>query len=330
MYFNSQVWLGDLSAGAWTSVADHDLAGAMGRVHSLRMDDRGHVWIQVLNSLHEFDPGTGAIRSQWLPISPTIQNSIPPGLPEEAERYYRKSDTQLVMSIRSALGMRQQLCDLKGKPGSSPNRFVPVSRLSDQIVDIEPDGGFLWVLCQHQLLLYHPASHKYVGGYSLEKAGDPSALVCDGGNVWLSVLRSDYLHTGSHRNDEWSLVKLNASALKSIPPDRWLPDTTAGQELAARRATLTEPERSLYDFFTGDDASVVRELGNAEMAGLSAQSLFILTMADAELGQAESAARFKNELDTRFAGSVFTRALKKPEPHPIPAASLNNRRYPPP
>jgi hypothetical protein len=317
LYYNKQLLECDLSSHTWTNILDNATLDRIGRVDSLVGDGRGNFWLQNFNSVHQLDAVTRKIHSQWAPISPTIQNTVPPGIPEQVQRMYRKTDAQLTLTIRHMMELRQQFNDLNGQPGHSPNRFVPGSRLAGQVQSLAPDGEFLWILTRDSLLLYHPASLSYAGGFSLNGMGTPISVACNGSDLWISAEQGASFH----------ILKLNGNSLKSVPREHWMPDTISSDELNSRLATLSPSERTLYDFFTGNDASAIRRFHDVGEKNLDAQSLYLLATAHEEMGEAGPAGHFKEELKNRFPESVFVKALK-PSDRMHLNSNLKNPQHP--
>ena len=212
---------------------------------------------------------------------------------------FRKTDGQLIQSIRQMMDLRHQSADLKRTGSNVPNRFVPGSRLSAGLVAIAPDGEFLWILLEQALWLYHPPSHSYVGGFSLQGRGELSSLACAGTNLWV----------GARQGAECFILKIDGSALKSIPRGHWVSDTISNPELASRLKAFSPQQRALYDFFTGDDKSAIRQLEQSREEEANAQCLYLMATAYAELGQTGPAAHYENELKARFPESPFAKAL---------------------
>ena len=300
LLYNSQLLLCDLKSNTWTRIADPPSLDRIGRIRSLTGDGRGKFWIASDSGLHGVDPNIGKIRSQWIPVSPTVQateSSMDPGqVPSH------KTDSQLVKEIQQKLELRRRLLEARKTDTNQPNLFVPDSRLYAGILSVTTDDDFLWVFTAETThpLLYHPASQSWVGGFSIRHMGTPSALACGSGKLWLAT----------QRGQDFMILEMDARALKSTPRERWLPDIVSHEELAARISDLSEHERSIYCFFSGNDTAAVKLLQPTPTENeLEAESLFLLHLSFAEMGESNQAGYFERKLTKEFPDSVFTKIL---------------------
>jgi hypothetical protein len=299
LLYNSQVLLCDLESNTWTRIADPPSLDRIGRINSMADDGSKNFWIASDSGLHSVDSNTGRIRSQWIPLLPTVQTiKIPEFLPRGLAH---KTDLQLVGRIQQKLQLRRRLLEARKTDTNQPNLFVPDSRLSAGILSVTADADFLWVFTKETTrpLLYHPASQKWVGGFSIDRMGTPSVLACGGGKLWLAA----------RRWEDFAILKIDTSSLKSIPRERWLPDLVSREELTARVSNLPEHERAVYCFFSGNDTAAVELLQNQAEDRLDAESLFLLGSSFAEMGESNRAVHFEQKLAQKFPDSVFTKIL---------------------
>jgi hypothetical protein len=84
-----------------------------------------------------------------------------------------------------------------------------------------------------------------------------------------------------------------------------LPERISPEELAAKLAGLTEHQKAVYYFFSGDDASAIRLLHAKNEDDLDAESLFLLSVVYAETGQNDQANHLEQKLDEEFPDGVF-------------------------
>ena len=296
--YNSQLLLCDVISNTWMRLADPQSLDQIGRINSITGDGSKNFWISSDKGLHEVDPDTGEIQSQWITISPKIQ--VADGFAFPGHVPARKPDAELVRQIQQKLELRRQLLETKTDTNSS-NLGVPGSHLSAGVLSVAPDGDFLWVFTRESThpLLYHPASRSWVGGLSIKLMGTPTALACGGGKLWMA----------SQLGANVEIMEIDTSALKSIPREHWLSDKVTEQEFAARISGLPEPERALCYFFAGDDVDAIRLLQAPKAAEVDAQSLFLLGISSRESGEADMARQFENDLIAKFPESVFTKVL---------------------
>ncbi|HEX5397781.1 MAG TPA: hypothetical protein VFY06_01890 [Verrucomicrobiae bacterium] len=312
LVYNSQLLLCDLNSNIGTRIVDQSTLDRIGRPLSMMADGRGLVWIASNSGLHCLDPDTGKTQSQWVPVSPTIQGVAQPTffkLPP-----VNKTDLQLEAEIRQKLELRQRLLRTEKTNTNQPDLFWSNSRLPAGVLSVAEDGDFLWVLTRETThpLLYHPASHSWVGGYSIknlvrqawdgdtyliEDRGTPSILACGGGKLWLAA----------QLWDSAVILAIDTGTLKSTPPERWLPDRVSQEEVAARLAGMSAHERAVYYFFAGNDAAVVQSLQSQPENKRDAESLFLLGRCYAEMGVSNQASRLEQELAKAFPDSAFTK-----------------------
>jgi hypothetical protein len=297
LFYNSQMLLCDLASNTWTRVANTQTLDQLGRINCLASNGKKNFWIGSASGLHHVESDTGKIRSQWISVSPTIRAAKDFQYPGQAQPY--KTDSELVKEIQQKLKLRQQmLADEKTEKGR-PNLFVPNSRLDAGIFSMAPDDDFLWVLTKSftSVLLYHPASQTWVGGFSIRNSGMPPVMACGGGKLWLATQWGPY----------YSILEMDADVLKSIPRDQWLSDTISQGELDKYLSGIPVQARAVYFFFCGEDAAAVALLKGQPEDKLDAESLFLLHTCFAEMGESDQVNQFEQKLDQTFPDSVFSK-----------------------
>jgi hypothetical protein len=295
LLYNSQLLCCDLKLNTWTQIADPPSLDRMGRIHSMTGDGRDNFWIASDSGLHGVDPYIGRIRSQWIPVSPAVQAAESPTYPGQVQP--RKNDAQLVREIRQKLELRRRLLAARKMDPNQPNLFVPGSRLPAGILSVTADDDFLWVFTVDTMrpLLYHPASHDWVGGFYIRRMGTPSTLACGGGKLWLAT----------RPGENFAILEMDTSTLKSTPREHWLPEAVSSEELAARVSDLSEHERAVFLFFSGNDEAVIKLLQARPEDELDPESLFLLSSAFSEIGQPDRAGYFEKKLVGNFPGNIF-------------------------
>lgn len=300
LLYNSQLLLCDLRSNTWTQIADRASCIKIGRLNSMASDDHNRFWIAGDSGLHDVNPDTGQIRSQWVSVSPTIQNNKYPHAPVEVQE--RKSDSQLINEIHQKLELRHQFMEAPKADINPPNLFVPSSRLSDSVFSVVTDGDFLWVITTKggvRAFLYHPASHSWVGGFSIRRIYNLTALASGGGKLWLVAQPQERL----------VILGIDTTGLKSTPRARWLPDIVSQDELAARISDLSQHEQAVYRFFSGDDAAAVKLLQSSMEKEPEPESLFLLHSLSAGMGASNQSVRIEQQMTDEFPDSLFTKAL---------------------
>jgi hypothetical protein len=81
------------------------------------------------------------------------------------------------------------------------------------------------------------------------------------------------------------------------------------EELSTQISRLTENERAVYCFFSGDDASLISLLQSRNEADLDAQSLFLLSLAYNETGQKDQAGRLERKLNEEYPENLLTKII---------------------
>ena len=281
------------------AIANQRMRDRIGSIHSVARDSSGTFWVASDSGLHGIDLNARKIRSQWISLSPTILATNSPSYYGQVQP--PKSDAQLVKEIRQELELRRQLLEARKTDTNQPDLFVPSSRLTAGILSVTPDDDFLWVFTgetKHPLL-YHPASQSWVGGFSINRMGGPSTLACGGGKLWLATQLWESV----------AILEIDTGMLKSTPRERWLPNNISKEELAARISGMSEHERAVYFFFSGNDADTVKLLQTQAEDNMGAESLFLLYSCYAEMGESNQASYFLQKLTQNFPNSVYTKAL---------------------
>lgn len=303
LFYDSELLLCDLESHTWRRLGDQAATSLIGRVSSLISDGQEQFWAATVSGLHSINPDSGQIRSQWIPVLPTIPNSPAPGVPGSNQEMYQKPTFQLAKGIRQKLDLRNKLLEVRRTDASQQDLFVPSSRLPAPVCSMVADDGFLWVLTEDAIrpLLYHPASRSWVGGFSAGPRRMTPAMACGGGYLWVGT-QFESLNFG--------ILKIETGPLKSTPRQRWVRDSLSRGELSEHINSLPDDERAIYDFFAGDDIAAIKLLQARKGDMLDAQSLFLLAIAFRETGQANQAKQIETELAMRFPESVFMKCLR--------------------
>jgi hypothetical protein len=281
------------------AIANQRMRDRIGGIHSVASDRSGTYWVASDSGLHGIDLKARKIQSQWISLSPTILATNSPSYYGQVQP--PKSDAQLVKEIRQELDLRRQLLEARKTDTNQPDLFVPNSRLTAGILSVTPDDDFLWVFTgetKHPLL-YHSASQSWVGGFSINRMGGPSTLACGGGKLWLATQLWESV----------AILEIDTGMLKSTPREHWLPNNISQEELAARISGMSEHERAVYFFFSGNDADTVKLLQTRAEDNMGAESLFLLHWCYAEMGESNQASHFLQKLTQNFPNSVFTKVL---------------------
>jgi hypothetical protein len=164
------------------------------------------------------------------------------------------------------------------------------------------DHGFLWVATadpvfpmRSRILLFHPASQKWVGWFAL---GFPiTTLAVDDRYLWVGADTQFARAT--------PLYAVEKSVLLSIPSTRWSPDTLDAEDVRMKVATLPLSERTVFAFFSGDYANVLRW---TEGDSLTDEQWFLRALSFDPIGlnQSDQLALNLRRLIIRHPDSIFT------------------------
>jgi hypothetical protein len=296
LLYNSQLLLHDLGSNQWKQIASPSQLLAMGRITCLTGHGSGGFFVANAAGLHQVCPGTGEIRSQWIAQSPTIHVSDS----RAASSRFRRGNSmeQVAEETQKILRLRQQMLDRAKTEANSINRFVPNSRLSHRITSLMPDHDFLWIFTDElrRAWLYEPAGGRWVGGLSFDAPGTVSARAAGGGKLWVAANQAGH----------WVILEVDAGPLKLTPRDQWLSDQITAAELSSWTSSLSERERAVYYFFSGDTAGVMRLLQTGNERALDSQSLFLLRASLGEMGESNRVNALGRELIEKFPDSIFS------------------------
>jgi hypothetical protein len=301
LLFNSDLLLCNLQSNTWSRCEVPISLSTAASVRSVTSDSSGGFWIVSESGLHYLNSTSRQALHQWISYRPTIKAILFPDAPASMQR--RKSDLQLMQEIQQQLNLRRKLLEAHKANPASPDLFVPSSRLPGPIVGMATDGDFLWILSWYgrscAVLAYHPASGNLVGGFSFNGKGAPQALAYGDGKLWIAC---DY-------GPNCVLQTIETAFIKSIPRGQWLPAVLSREELSTQISRLTENERAVYCFFSGDDASLISLLQSRNEADLDAQSLFLLSLAYNETGQKDQAGRLERKLNEEYPENLLTKII---------------------
>jgi hypothetical protein len=146
-----------------------------------------------------------------------------------------------------------------------------------------------------RILLFHPGSQKWVGWFAL---GFPvTTLAVDDRYLWIGADTQFARAT--------PLYAVEKSAMLSIPSTRWSPDTLDAEDIRMKVAALPIPERTVFAFFSGDYANVLRW---TEGDSLTDEQWFLRALSFDPIGlnQSDQLALNLRRLIIRHPESIFT------------------------
>lgn len=275
------------------------------RIFSVCPDAEGGFWIGSdagLGFLHA-ETGTSQFRERCgtVQVPGGLGIPIPTGMQPtlaavEAARE-RVSD-----GIRERMKLRARLARASRETGRPIDAITPLSRIPSGVRALAMDHGFLWVATadpvypmRSRILLFHPGSQKWVGWFAL---GFPvTTLAVDDRYLWVGADTQFARAT--------PLYAVEKSALLSIPSTRWSPDTLDAEDIRMKSAALPLSERTVFAFFSGDYANVLRW---TEGDSLTDEQWFLRALSFDPIGlnQPEQLALNLRRLIIRHPDSVFT------------------------
>lgn len=258
--------------------------------------DAGLGFLQAETGNVQFRERTGGVAvpgGLGIPIAAGMQ---PTSAAIEAAR------ARVAEGIRERMRLRARLARASRETGVPVDPVTPTSRIPGGVRALAMDRGFLWVAAvdprvpmRSRILLFHPGSRKWVGGFSF--AFPVTALAVDDRYLWVGADTQFTRATPLHAVEK--------STLLSIPAPRWIPDALEADDIRARVAALPASEKAVFAFFSGDPAGVLRW---TEGEGLTDEQGFLraLSYDPVGLNQPDQMALHLRRLVLRHPDSVFT------------------------
>jgi hypothetical protein len=276
------------------------------RIFGACPDSEGGFWIACdagLGFIHGAN-GTSRLRERvgTVTVSGGLGIAIAPGLQPTAAAIEAARE-RVADGIRERMKLRARLARATRETGQPVDAVTPLSRIPGGVRALAMDRGFLWVATtdpvfpmRSRILLFHPGSQKWVGGFPF--AFPVTALTADDRYLWVGADTQFARAT--------PLYAVEKSSLLSIPASRWSPDTLDADDIRMKLAVLPTPERTVFAFFSGDYASVLRW---TEGDSLTDEQWFLRAMCFDPIGlnQPDPFALNLRRLVIRHPDSVFTR-----------------------
>jgi hypothetical protein len=275
------------------------------RIFSVCPDAEGGFWIGSDAGLGFLHAETGT--SQFRERGGTVQVPGGLGIPIAAGMQptvaaVEAARERVTDGIRERMKLRARLARASREAGRPIDAVTPLSRIPSGVRALAMDHGFLWVATadpvfpmRSRILLFHPGSQKWVGWFAL---GFPvTTLAVDDRYLWVGADTQFARAT--------PLYAVEKSALLSIPSTRWSPDTLDAEDIRMKLAALPISERTVFAFFSGDYANVLRW---TEGDSLTDEQWFLRALSFDPIGlnQPEQLALNLRRLIIRHPDSVFT------------------------
>ena len=275
------------------------------RIFSVCPDAEGGFWIGSdagLGFLHA-ETGTSQFRERCgtVQVPGGLGIPIPTGM-QPTLAAVEAARERVTDGIRERMKLRARLARASRETGRPIDAITPLSRIPSGVRALSMDHGFLWVATadpvypmRSRILLFHPGSQKWVGWFAL---GFPvTTLAVDDRYLWVGADTQFARAT--------PLYAVEKSALLSIPSTRWSPDTLDAEDIRMKSAALPLSERTVFAFFSGDYANVLRW---TEGDSLTDEQWFLRAMSFDPIGlnQSEQLALNLRRLIIRHPDSVFT------------------------
>jgi hypothetical protein len=275
------------------------------RIFSVCPDAEGGFWIGSdagLGFLHA-ETGTSQFRERCgtVQVPGGLGIPIPTGM-QPTVAAVEAARERVTDGIRERMKLRARLARASRETGRPIDAVTPLSRIPSGVRALAMDHGFLWVATadpvypmRSRILLFHPGSQKWVGWFAL---GFPiTTLAVDDRYLWVGADTQFARAT--------PLYAVEKSALLSIPSTRWSPDTLDAEDIRTKSAALPISERTVFAFFSGDYANVLRW---TEGDSLTDEQWFLRALSFDPIGlnQPEQLALNLRRLIIRHPDSVFT------------------------
>ena len=275
------------------------------RIFSVCPDAEGGFWIGSdagLGFLHA-ETGTSQFRERCgtVQVPGGLGIPIPTGM-QPTLAAVEAARERVTDGIRERMKLRARLARASRETGRPIDAITPLSRIPSGVRALAMDHGFLWVATadpvypmRSRILLFHPGSQKWVGWFAL---GFPvTTLAVDDRYLWVGADTQFARAT--------PLYAVEKSALLSIPSTRWSPDTLDAEDIRMKSAALPLSERTVFAFFSGDYANVLRW---TEGDSLTDEQWFLRALSFDPIGlnQPEQLALNLRRLIIRHPDSVFT------------------------
>jgi hypothetical protein len=275
------------------------------RIFSVCPDAEGGFWIGSdagLGFLHA-ETGTSQFRERCgtVQVPGGLGIPIPTGM-QPTLAAVEAARERVTDGIRERMKLRARLARASRETGRPIDAITPLSRIPSGVRALAIDHGFLWVATadpvypmRSRILLFHPGSQKWVGWFAL---GFPvTTLAVDDRYLWVGADTQFARAT--------PLYAVEKSALLSIPSTRWSPDTLDAEDIRMKSAALPLSERTVFAFFSGDYANVLRW---TEGDSLTDEQWFLRALSFDPIGlnQPEQLALNLRRLIIRHPDSVFT------------------------
>ena len=309
------------------------------RIFAVCPDAEGGFWIGCdagLGFIHAAN-GTARLRERvgLVTVPGGLGIAIAPGMQPTAAAIEAARE-RVADGIRERMKLRARLARAARESGQPVDAVTPLSRIPGGVRALAMDRGFLWVATadpafpmRSRILLFHPGSQKWVGGFPF--AFPVTALTADDRYLWVGADTQFARAT--------PLYAVEKSALLSIPASRWSPDTLDADDIRMKLASLPATERTVFAFFSGDYASVLRW---TEGDTLTDEQWFLRAMCYDPVGlnQPDAFSLNLRRLVIRHPDSVFTRLAtalleragsgRPTEGSPSPASALPSASTPAP
>lgn len=289
-------------------------------------DGEGAFWIGSDAGLHSLDSETGQASSQFAPVPVRVAGGLggaaAPGFQLTAAAF-RQADERMMGAVRERMRDRARRARARQEGRAVGNWMKPSSRLPGAVTALLHDGKWLWVACadpagpgRSRVLLYHPASRRWVGWFPL---GQPvRSLAANSRYLWVGL--EDAAGTGAP-----VLAAVDKLPFLAVPQGRWVSESVTEDDLGPRMAALSVKERAVHAFFGEEPARVAELLSpDGEPApNADAESLFLLAFAHDSVGlnRPEQLERYLARLRQLHPQSLFTELAQQVRPRrvePVP------------
>ncbi len=289
----------DVDSPAWQRCDEQLADGAKDtfpHIRCMAADSHG-LWLGGNSGLHFLDPQTGATINRLRP-----PNALDVGrLPSAAT------------AVEALLKRRAELRERRERQPDAAHPLRPTSRIVGVVNALASDGDFLWVATstddpqfwEGYVMLLHKPSGRWIGQFRTRAI---TCLATDDTHLWLGC-RLGY---GAGVK---CLLRLEKTALYSIPEDRWMADTVTDAEARGAFERLGVREQALWHFTGGAYATAAGLLAKIEPQ--TPETLFLQGLCHDEdgLNQPEKSRAFFTQIVTAHPGDLLAEEARKQLTH---------------
>jgi hypothetical protein len=306
------VRLYDPANGSWTGLPDMPTYYRNSRERMALVAEDTGFWFGTYFGLHFYSTVNQTFQSWRCPV--TVQSVVTPflmGFPVMGgdsipEGSLNQLDEQLqgrLLSFQSEHA-RTHAAQLNQKSRRDPLGLD--NRIPGEITALARDGEFIWIGADSYsgdyLLLLHEPSRSLVAYSILPVRSTITSLAASDRYLWVGTAYGDR-----------QLMRLSKDVFLSVPRSSWTQLAISPEEREQIVRSMNVRDQAVYAFYAGDDARVVKLLGNVEPEKASLEEMFLLAFSyDASgLNQPTQARAWYERIISRYPDSPWSRTAAR-------------------